>query len=217
MLTSSDRDGLPMEPKHFVKLLVALLVVPAAIALLLREPDAGAIAKPAPQPTLITEAEKNLPVDAVATPVVAAGQPVPLSEWAADADLSDDPAEDLSPESLAALREALLEGAVSRDDLARDRPEVLAALQQQGPLDVVAEQRQRLEDLSIRLDQQHQDVSSQLADLQQAISSPAASSADWPEAESSLGALEALQADIEQAQRLTSLQRSQLARQHPQN
>lgn len=206
-----------MELKHFTRLLVALLVVPVAIALLLREPDASAITRPAPQPPLITtEAEKNFPADTGTLPVAVADQPVPLSEWAPGADLSADPVEDLSEESLAALREALLEGALSLDDLARDRPDALAALQQQGALDIAAEQRQRLEQLSIQLEDQHQDVSSQLADIQQALASSAASSADWPEAESSLQALEALQADIEQAQRLTSLERSQFERQHPQ-
>jgi len=206
-----------MELKHFTRLLVALLVVPVAIALLLREPDASAITRPAPQPPLITtEAEKNFPADTGTLPVAVADQPVPLSEWAPGADLSADPVEDLSEESLAALREALLEGALSLDDLARDRPDALAALQQQGALDIAAEQRQRLEQLSIQLDDQHQDVSSQLADIQQALASSAAGSADWPEAESSLQALEALRADIEQAQRLTSLERSQFERQHPQ-
>lgn len=205
-----------MELKHFVRLLVALLVVPVAIALLLREPDTSAIAPPAmPAPVLaepVAISQPDLPPPAIAT----ADEPVPLSEWAPDADLGPDPNEDLSPASLAALHEALLEGAVSFDDLARDRPDALAALKKQGELDVVAEQHRRLEQLSIQLDGQHQDVSSQLADLQQALGSPAASSADWPEAESSLQALEALQADIEQAQRLTSLERSQLERQHPQ-
>lgn len=206
-----------MELKHFTRLLVALLVVPVAIALLLREPDASAITRPAPQPPLITtEAEKNFPADTGTLPVAVADQPVPLSEWAPGADLSADPVEDLSEESLAALREALLEGALSLDDLARDRPDALAALQQQGALDIAAEQRQRLEQLSIQLDDQHQDVSSQLADIQQALASSAASSVDWPEAESSLQALEALRADIEQAQRQTSLERSQFERQHPQ-
>jgi hypothetical protein len=205
-----------MELKHFTRLLVALLVVPVAIALLLREPDARAIIKPAPQPTRITEAKIDSVADTDPLPGAAADQPVPLSEWAPGADLRADPTEDLSAESLAALREALLEGALSLDDLARDRPDALAALQQQGELDIAAGQRQRLEQLSVQLDRQHQDVSSQLADLQQALGSPAASNANWPEAESSRQALEALQADIEQAQRLTSLERSQFERQHPQ-
>lgn len=205
-----------MELKHFTRLLVALLVVPVAIALLLREPDAKATTTPAPQPALITEAEVNFPTDAETLPVAAPDQPVPLSEWVPGADLSADPVENLSAESLAALREALLEGALTLDDLARDRPDALAALQQQGELDIVAEQRQQLEQLSIQLDGQHQDVSAQLADIQQALTSSAASSAEWPEAASSLQALEALQADIEQAQRLTFLERSQFERQHPQ-
>jgi hypothetical protein len=205
-----------MELKHFARLLVALLLVPVAIALLVPEPDAAAIttpAMPAPTPTeplVISRTDIRTPTDA------AAEQPVPLSEWAPDADLSADPVEDLSPESLAALREALLEDALSLDDLARDRPDALAALQQQGELDIAAEQRQRIEQLSVQLDRQHQDVSSQLADIQQALASPAANSADWPEAESSLQALETLQADIEQAQRLTSLELGQFERQHPQ-
>lgn len=205
-----------MELKHFTRLLVVLLVVPVAIAVLLRQPDATAIGKPAPQTASITEAEIIFPADVAAPPVTAPGQPVPLSEWAPDADLSADPVEDLSAESLTALREALLEGALSLDDLARDRPDALAALQQQGELDIVAEQRQRLEQRRIQLDHQQNDVSSQLVDLQQALGSPAASNADWPEAESSRQALEALQADIEQAQRLTSLERSQFELQHPQ-
>ena len=205
-----------MELKHFTRLLVALLVVPAAIAALLRQPDATAIGKPSPQPALITEAEIIYPADVETPPVTAPGQPVPLSEWAPDADLSADPVEDLSAESLTALREALLEGALSLEDLARDRPDALAALQQQGELDIVAEQRRRLEQRRLQLDHQHQDVSSQLADLEQALGSPAAGNGDWPEAESSRQALEALQADIEQAQRLTSLERSQFELQHPQ-
>ena len=205
-----------MQLKHFLRLLIALLVVPVAITLLLPEPSASVITAPVPSPRSATEPERISPSDPATPAVAVVDQPVPLSEWAAGADLSSDPAEDLSAESLAALREALLEGAVSLDDLARDRPDALKALQQQGPLDVVTEQRIRLEQLSIQLDGQHQDVSSQLADLQQALGSPAASSADWPEAESSLQALEVLQADIEQAQRLIALERSQLERQHPQ-
>ena len=134
-----------MELKHFVRLLVALLVVPAAIALLLREPDASAITRPAPQPPVIkTEAEINFPADTRTLSVVVADQPVPLSEWEPGADLSAEPVEDLSAESLAALREALLEGAVTMDDLARDHPDALAALQQHGELDIAAELRQRL-------------------------------------------------------------------------